>query len=110
MTVVKVIDPPSGVTLDWAFGNSFFFDTTPREGTIALVEGCSRFESSGTKRVIAFYRPGERDLRAECTGYGNLISDRCMPKPGDIVAEDLVEIVNNQPTTVRLVMEPEPRR
>lgn len=106
---MKIIDPASGVSLAAGLVPAYLVDESPRDGQLAYQTACSAFSSTGTKRAIAFYRPGERDVRPDCATYGNLVSDRCMPKPGDYVAEAIVDIVEGETTVVKLTMEPNPR-
>jgi hypothetical protein len=104
ITVVKIIDLSSGKTVYASLGSAFLNDHDGARGFVAHAHGCARFPSTGTKKVVAFYRPGMTEVRAECVGSANLFSSRCMPGPGDIVAETFVDIEEGDDLVVELTM------
>ena len=86
ITVVKMIDLATGQTVYASWDTALAYDSDGARGSFVQVRECIAAKSTGTKKVIAFYRPGGVEPREECETSGDLFSNRCMPRPGDVVA------------------------
>jgi hypothetical protein len=104
ITVAKLIDPPTGLTVYGGVGSAVTYNQAPSRGMLLVTRECFSVSSTGTKKLIAFYRPGVTEPRPECEGVANLFSSRCMPAPGDIVAETYVDIEEGSDLVVNMKM------
>jgi hypothetical protein len=104
ITVAKMIDPPTGLTVYGGMGSAVTYNQAPSRGMLLVTRECFSVSSTGTKKLIAFYRPGVTEPRPECEGVANLFSSRCMPAPGDIVAETYVDIEEGSDLVVNMKM------
>ena len=104
-TIVKGLDLATGSTVFSSSGSAWYFNRAGGPGGVATVRECGPTSSTGTKKFIAFYRPGQRELRPECKAGGNLDSNICMPGPGDVVAETYVDIADGDDLTVDMTMD-----
>jgi hypothetical protein len=104
ITVAKLIDPPTGVVISGGLGSAATFNKNPSRGLVFLTRECFSVSSTGTKKLIAFYRPGVTEPWPECSGSANVSSNRCMPAPGDIVAETYVDIEEGSDLVVTMKM------
>lgn len=104
MTVAKMIDLATGQVLYATQAAALSYDHDGARGIYQDFNVCLPMASTGTKKLIAFYRPGVTEVRPECEGVGDLYSNRCMPGPGDIVAETLVDIEDGADLVVNMKM------
>ncbi len=104
ITVVKMIDLATGQTVYASWDTALAYDSDGARGSFVQVRECIAAKSTGTKQVIAFYRPGGVEPREECETSGDLFSNRCMPRPGDVVAETYVDIAEGDDLVVKLNM------
>ena len=104
ITVAKMIDPATGQTVYAGVGSASTFNRHPSRGAIVLTQECFAASSTGTKKLVAFYRPGVTEPRKECESSGDLFSSRCMPVPGDVVAETYVDIEEGSDLVVNMKM------
>jgi hypothetical protein len=104
VTVAKMIDLATGQVLYVSRDSAITYDHDGARGIYQSARDCLPMASTGTKKLIAFYRPGMTEVRPECEGVGDLYSNRCMPGPGDIVAETLVDIEDGADLFVNMKM------
>ena len=104
MTVVKVLDLSTGQAVFARAASAWFFNRDGALDSIGFLKDCVATSSTGTKKVIAFYHPGENDTRPECSPGGNIASSLCMPGPGDVVAETYVDIADGDDLTIEMTM------
>ena len=104
MTVAKMIDLATGQVLYVSRDFAITYDHDGARGIYQDVRDCLPMASTGTKKLIAFYRPGVTEPWPECSGSANVSSSRCMPAPGDIVAETYVDIEEGSDLVVNMKM------